>query len=159
DINGRQRIDVWSLKDGKHVVGFVAPAGATGTSAGGGRARGPRGSSGGGLLVRDVAFVDADHLLVLSSPSIDSHPGQVVLWKIPEAKPVYRFDGTGMPWLSLSPGGKYLAADTPTGYALLEARTGKVLGRLPYPKERVLRAGMTGFDRTGTRFVAEISLF
>ena len=42
-----------------------------------------RGAGGGGRLVRDLAFVDAEHLLVLSTPSHDSSNGQVVLWKLP----------------------------------------------------------------------------
>jgi hypothetical protein len=171
DINGRRRVDVWSLKDGKHVVGFeapgpvAAPAGRRGVRGRRGVPRGSpelregRGAGGGGRLVRDVAFVDAEHLLVLSTPSHDSSNGQVVLWKVPEAKPLYRFGGTAMPWLTLSPGGKYLAADTATGYALLEARTGKVVGRLPYPKEEFPKAGMAGFNRDGTRFAVEISVF
>ncbi len=160
DINGRQRIDVWSLKDGKHVVGFLAPPGAVPGAEVGDRPRGRRGAGDRSLLARDVAFVDAEHLLTLVTPSNDSAHGQVVLWKLPEAKPVYQFRGTDMPWLSLSPGGKYLAADTPTGYALLEARTGKVVGRLPFPpKDRVVGVNMAGFRRDGTRFAAVIVEF
>lgn len=75
-------------------------------------------------------FVDEDHLL-----TINRFDGQLVLWKLPEMKAVYRLrSGTGGGG-ALSPGGKYVLVRGKDRLTLIEAKTGTIAGELPIPFE------------------------
>ncbi len=98
-----KRVDVWSLADKKHFVGWLpcekeADAG-----------------------VRWIGFLDAKRLLTLGAA------GKLVLWDLPECKAVWAQDGCrGVP--IISPGRKYFAIYTGTAIEMLTAAGDRVGG-------------------------------
>lgn len=98
----KQRVDIWNCADKTHVCGF-------------------RPYSTDEELEASV-FVDDQHLLTLSKDK------DLTLWKIPECKAIYEIEEAEGP--RLSPTGKYLAIRSKNVYALLEAQSGEVVGRL-----------------------------
>ena len=76
-------------------------------------------------IVRWATFVDSSHVLTANSD------GKLVLWAIPSCKAVYsRMIQRSCP-PALSPGNKYLAANTDKSLCILDPMTGKVVGQLP----------------------------
>lgn len=72
-----------------------------------------------------LQFVDAKHVLTVA------FPGKFVLWEVAASRAVYKFDlsNSGVP--ALSANRKYLAAPVNNGMYILDALTGKTLGKLP----------------------------
>lgn len=69
-------------------------------------------------------FVDANHVITVA------FPGKLVLWDVAKSRAVYKFDlsASGVP--ALSANRKYLAAPVNNGMFVLDALTGKTLGKL-----------------------------
>ena len=74
------------------------------------------------------AFLDEDHLL--TSNALD---GQLVLWKVPEMKALYRLPTGSASMPALSPTGKYIVVQPQDRIALIEARTGQSCGDFTIP--------------------------
>ncbi len=111
--NGK-RIDIYSMTDGKHVVGWL-----------------PYEKEGDGA-VQWFAFLDGERLLTLGA-------GKLTLWNVPECRAVYSAGFVrGAP--ALSPGRKYLAAFTGSGFEVLEAATGERVGQILRPNAVAVQA-------------------
>ncbi len=91
-----KRVDVWSMADNKHVVGWLPY------------------DKEGDPLVRWVGFLDAKHVLTLNGA------GKLVLWDLPDCKAVWSLDGCKQRPV-LSAGRKYLAAFTSASIDLFDA--------------------------------------
>lgn len=93
------------------------------------------------------AFIDEDHLL--TSNALD---GQLVLWKVPEMKALYRLPTASSSKPALSPTGKYVVVQPQDRVAILDARTGAACGDFTIP---FTPAGTTtaapAFSNDGTR--------
>lgn len=119
-------MDVWSTEaSGKHVVGF----------------RPYEREEKDGKQVKWAAFVDASHLLTLSSK------GRVVLWTIPECQVVYsiKTDGHSVP--AVSAGRRYVAVGTSKGVLMFNALTGQSMGKLG---DRAAWTSVLSFNPAGT---------
>jgi len=110
--SSQRRLDVYSLDDGKHLVGWEPYAEETLTAA----------------VPVAAAFVDANRLLTLNDA------GRLMLWQIPECRAVYSISTKGRPPLVLTPGAKYVALIRERAFWFLETATGQPRGRLPIPK-------------------------
>jgi WD40 repeat protein len=124
-----KRIDVYSLAEGKHVVGFSPLERA-----------GPE-------VVRWAAFVDEKRLLVQTGANL-------VLWELPACKAVWSLGGVSRP-PALSPGRKYVAVCAGASFDLLDAATGERQGTLGGPGVRGV--GAAGFRPDGKRLAALVS--
>jgi WD40 repeat protein len=106
--SGHERIDVYEIENGKHVVGFrpyqsLKPPSNTVTWA---------------------AFLDKDRLLTLNGL------GQLVLWSLPDCRAAYSMKVTGGHLLPLSPTRKYGLARHEGDLQAFELATGEPLGTL-----------------------------
>ncbi|HBI45068.1 MAG TPA: hypothetical protein DDY78_19750, partial [Planctomycetales bacterium] len=125
-----KRIDVWSMAEGKHVVGWL-----------------PYEKEGDGR-VHWFAFLDAKHLLTLGGV------GKLTLWEIPECKALYTVAFVrDLP--ALSAGRKYLAAFTGSNFEVLEAATGERVGQLFRPNAQGAQA--TAYSRDGRELAAVLT--
>jgi WD40 repeat protein len=118
----QDRLDLWSLEGGGHVVGW--------------RPYPPQEDGDQGRIVlsnsrstptqqrADAAvFLDNEYLLTLSGNK------RIVLWKLPECRAVYAIDNAGTP--GISPGHKYLVVANGNSFRFFNARTGEAVGDLP----------------------------
>lgn len=108
------RVDAWAVGGGKHVAGWRPYAAEVDAAA------------------RPVAFAAAlgtDKVLTVSAA------GKVVLWALPDVKPVYLADVPGLTHATLTPGGTYLIGWQRTAFRVLETATGEPAGDLipPFP--------------------------
>ncbi|MCR4415312.1 MAG: WD40 repeat domain-containing protein, partial [Thermoguttaceae bacterium] len=134
---GGQRIDVWSLDEGKPLCGlrpWTPPKDAT--------------------LVPPIwaRFVDDDRIV-----SLAGSPGELTLWEIPACRAVYAYPAATVWSAALSPGRNYIALRDEGRIVMVEAATGEVQGVLPFPQGSVLGAwepGAAAFSLDGTRFAA-----
>ena len=106
----KARADLWKIEDNKlkHQFGWEPYRG--------------RGHGGPGDDVEWAAFVDNEHVLTCSGSET------LVLWKLPEIEAVYSVQLISNSRPVLSPGHKQLAVLTEMGLAVLDAKTGEVLG-------------------------------
>jgi len=113
----QDRLDVWSLQTGRHVIGWRPYRDASESN--------DRG-------VNWAAFVDEDHALTVNPA------GTIRLWKLPECQTVYSMEN-GDPLTALSRSGAYLAAAEKTdgSFRIFEAMTGKYCGKTETPSERI----------------------
>jgi hypothetical protein len=114
-----RRVDVWSLANRQHVVGWEPFE----------REAEPK--------VRWVAMLSTAHVLTLSAG------GKLVLWSLPECKAVYAISGLRGA-VALSPGRKTLAAFNGATYEVLDAATGERKGQLGGAVLAVHAAGFRG---------------
>jgi hypothetical protein len=133
----RRRVDVWSLLAGKRVASwgpYLSVAGALGD-------------------VTGLAAVDAGHVLTQTSP------GDVVLWKVPECRPVHHWKALSQSSLVLSPGRKYAVLRGERSLVLCNLRTGEVRGRFPFPggEPKVLGFLAGSFRPDGKELAAVLS--
>lgn len=96
------RVDVWDLEKKVHVAGWK-PAGSNFHSN------------------AAAMFVDETHVLTLSEQKL-------VMWELPSCRAIYQIEKAEGP--GVSPTGKYLAVRSGNVYVMLEALTGKMVGRL-----------------------------
>ncbi len=99
---GSERVDVWDLENKRHVAGWK-----------------PTSSSFSSNVTS--MFVDDDHVLILESEKL-------VLWEVPTCRAIYQIEKANGP--GVSPTGKYLAVRSGNVYMMLEALTGRIVGRL-----------------------------
>lgn len=109
-FEGFNRIDIWKLDSGTHVVGLIPYL---------------TGRSDGGAAVLWADFVDESHILTLSA-------SQLTCWSIPDGKAIYEVsisDLTG--WPIFSPGRNQLALLSQSGaLSLIHSLTGEFLGQI-----------------------------
>lgn len=124
DQPDQRRVDVWSVADGKHVVGWLPFPKAAEKD-------------------RKLRFVgvSGDKLLTLNVA------GQLVCWQLADAKPVYRASLPGLLAPTLTPGGKHLVGCAGGVVRFIDAATGAVKGDLE-PK------GLAPFEERGPTAVA-----
>lgn len=126
-----QRLDVWSLADGKHLAGWQPYA---------------------NTALEWFAFLSSDRLLTADTN------GKLILWKVPECQAVYVADGYRGPF-HLSPNRKYLVGLNPVGtLELIEAATGERRGQLASPGAPVLTVMAAAFSSDGKKFAATVNL-
>ncbi len=89
-----------------------------------------------------AVFADADHVLTMSGD------GQMVLWKVPDVRAVYRLEAFPCVSPALSRDGKYVATEASNRLYIVETLTGRCAGCLP-PQAR--RAGVNAFSPDGRR--------
>ena len=125
-----KRIDVWSMAEGKHVVGWLPY------------------EKEGDVRVRWFAFLDAKHLLTLGGV------GKLTLWEIPEMQALYSIsfvrDVPALSWRR-----KYLAAFNGSNFEVLEAATGERVGQLFHPNARGVHAA--AYRRDGRELAAVLT--
>jgi hypothetical protein len=125
-----KRIDVWSMAEGKHLVGWL-PYEKEGDS-----------------RVHWFAFLDAKHLLTVGGV------GKLTLWEIPECKAIYSIAFVrDLP--ALSAGRKYLTAFTGSNFEVLEAATGERVGQLFRPNTQGVQA--TAYSPDGRELAAVLT--
>lgn len=109
----RDRLDVWAFEQGRHAVGW--------------RPYGDK-EKVEDREVQYAAFVNHQHVVTLNKS------GDLVLWKLPECKAVYKAE-YAEPILAMSPGGKYLAVKAVTDPVprIIDAATGAPEGLLESP--------------------------
>lgn len=109
----RDRLDVWAFEQGRHAVGW--------------RPYGDK-EKVEDREVQYAAFVNNQHVVTLNKS------GDLVLWKLPECKAVYKAE-YAEPILAMSPGGKYLAVKAVTDPVprIIDAATGTPAGLLESP--------------------------
>lgn len=109
----RDRLDVWAFEQGRHAVGW--------------RPYGDK-EKVEDREVQFAAFVNHQHVVTLNKS------GDLVLWKLPECKAVYKAE-YAEPILAMSPGGKYLAVKAVTDPVprIIDAATGAPEGLLEAP--------------------------
>lgn len=120
---GEDRLDIYDFAGAKHVVGFRPNQDPDEY-----RAR-----------VLWASLVDNEHLLTCSASY------RVVLWSIPECKPVFVFEELRAYRPILSPNRKFLIASGLRFYPVINLKTGETIGTLNAP---VLdeRMALTGYD-------------
>jgi hypothetical protein len=101
------RVDVWSMPEGKHLVGWLAGD-----------------KEGGNRIVSWLAALDGKRVLTATLNR------QITLWTLPECRAVWSLDAGVSAGLAVSPGRKYLAVPSGEGFDLLEIATGERRGRL-----------------------------
>lgn len=125
-----KRLDIWSLQNGKHLVGWL-----------------PCKRDGDGQISA-AAWLDNDHLLTQAAA------GRLTLWQVPQCKALYSC-GNQCPEVRLSPGRKYLVVFTGTSLELLETLSGKRCGQLaPPPGVVVSGVSNVAFSPDGTKLAA-----
>src|SRR5690606_26004551 len=78
--------------------------------------------------------------------------GQLVLWKLPEMKALYRLPTGSKSIPALSPGRKYVVVQTGNRFVMLDARTGSAAGDLLIPLEPIAGAHIPpAFSSDGAR--------
>lgn len=100
------RLDVWDAVTEKHVVGFRPYSKLANYD----------------RAVTAVAFLDSTRLLTLS------YRNTLVLWSLPDCKPIYRMEKVNRP--GISPGGKYLQLAVGDKIRFFETATGAPAGDL-----------------------------
>lgn len=100
--SGSGRVDVWDMEQRAHVAGWK-----------------PTKSHFGSEMA--AMFADESHVFTMDSEKL-------VLWELPACKAVYQIENAKGP--GVSPTGRYLAVRTGNVYMMLEALTGKAVGRL-----------------------------
>lgn len=126
---GGKRIDVWSLKDNKHLVGWLPFERENDNQ------------------IRTAAWIDNEHLLT------QGMTGRLVLWKVPECKALYSTTNQGID-LALSPGRKYAAIFNGATLDILETLTGKRCGQLAPPPAAVSAVNAVAFSSDGKKLAA-----
>jgi len=125
-----RRLDVWSLTDGKHLVGWLPFDGA--------------------FTVDSFAFIDNEHVLTYGQ-------GRIVLWQVPECRAVYTVDGYGSaPHLSANR--KHFAALTGATLEIVAAASGERLGQLDQPGGPVSSVHTVAFSHDGKEIAACLTL-
>jgi hypothetical protein len=120
------RVDLWSLNEGRHVVGWMPHA-----------ADNPWQSR-----IELAGIVDPAHVVTLSQ----AH--KLVLWELPYCRAVYKMEPALRP--VLSPNRMYLAVAYNHVYRFHDTLTGGCLGALPAPEPPAAAA----FHPNGSRFAA-----
>jgi len=123
-----ERLDVWDAATEKHVVGFRPYSKLANYD----------------RAVTAVAFLDSTRLLTLS------HRSTLVLWSLPDCKPIYRMENVSQP--GISPGGKYLLLTVGDKIRFFEAATGAPAGDL-----NASRHATFAFHPDGVRFAALVN--
>ena len=123
--NGEDRIDIWSLDEKKHVVGFRPYK---------------TEKSENERKIRAAVLIDDDHVMTLSAGN------RLALWKIPECKAVYVMNGVSTPGLSAN--NKNLVLRTSQSYRFFESLTGEAVGDL----KTIGHVRCAAFHPDGTRF-------
>jgi WD40 repeat protein len=124
-----RRVDVWSLANRQHVVGWLPYE----------KEADPK--------VRWVSYIDTARVLTLGNC------GKLVLWSVPECKALYVVSGL-RDAVALSPGRRYLAAFNTVTYELLDTSTGERQGQLGgFAVQAVQTAG---FRYDGQELAAEV---
>ncbi len=100
------RLDVWDAATEKHVVGFRPYSKLANYD----------------RAVTAIAFLDSTRLLTLS------YRNTLVLWSLPDCKPIYRMEKVNRP--GISPGGKYLQLAVGDKIRFFETATGAPAGDL-----------------------------
>jgi hypothetical protein len=136
-LQDQRKLEVWDLAEGKRVASWL-----------------PYEKHLPGFApVTAVAVVDAKHVLTANLP------GDVILWSLPECKPVRTWNCFALRQLLLTPGRKYVVLRGQKGLALCNPLTGEVRGRLPFPPEmRVLEIQAGTFRPDGKEFAAVVTL-
>jgi WD40 repeat protein len=126
------RVDVWSMPEGKHLVGWL-----TGDKEGGNR------------IVSWLAALDGKRVLTATLNR------QITLWTLPECRAVWSLDAGVSAGLAVSPGRKYLAVPVGEGFDLLEIATGERRGRLAgLAVNEQVRAAAAAFSPDGKELAA-----
>jgi hypothetical protein len=126
-----RRLDVWSLAEPKHVVGWLPY---------------PQDPGKGGEVTW-AGFLDANRVLTLNGT------GNLVLWQLPECKAVWSAQGFSA-IARLSPGRKFLAAVRAGAVELLDPPTGERLGVLSPPDSKVETLRALAFQVEGKELAA-----
>ncbi len=130
----RSRVDVFSLKDSKHLCGWVVhPEGYPGRKAG----------------VIEAQFAGNDHVLTCL------YYGRINLWSVPDCKAVYKLDGYEG-GIHVYPAGDYFFACNGKTLDVLETMSGEPRGRLEYPQKTVGTFIEGHCSADGTRLIARI---
>jgi WD40 repeat protein len=127
----KKRVDLWSLANGKHLVGLL-----------------PYEKEGDPKL-RWAAMLDEKRLLTASTS------GKLTLWSVPECKAVYTGEGFRGS-LALSPGRKYLVASRGTAFLVLDTATGAARGQLAVPAGAIPENSFGMAFRTDGRALAGV---
>jgi hypothetical protein len=136
DMATPRHLTAWSLADGKRVADWEPYAQNPGNFS----------------HVRALAVVDARHIITVNLP------GDVVLWQLPECKPMLSCNCFALNDLVLSPGRKYVVLRGDKGLVLCNLKTGEARGRFPFPAgEKVLEVVSGSFRPDAKEFAAVLS--
>jgi hypothetical protein len=115
-----ERLDIWVLGTGKHAVGW-RPYRSEESEDETAVKDGPQ-------TVLWASFVDKRHVLTLNPA------GKLVLWELPQCRPVYLIDGFG-PLVGISPNRKYVAGfnEAASTFCFLDPLSGQCQGQLQQP--------------------------
>lgn len=131
-----ERVVAWSLAEKKQIADWIPYEKSPGTF----------------RRVDVVKVVDKEHVLTRN------FPGDVVLWKLPECKPVFTCNCFAMRDLPLSPRRKHVVLRGKQGLELFDIKTGHPTGRFPFPEGRQVHQVLTGsFHPNGKEFAAVLS--
>jgi hypothetical protein len=130
----RARVDVFSLKELKHLCGWVVH---------------PEGYPNEKKGVIEAQFVNNDHVLTCL------YYGRLNLWKVPDCKAVYRQDGYAGGF-HLHPAGDCVFACNGKTLDALDPMTGEARGRLELPQKTVGTFVEGHCSADGTRLIARI---
>lgn len=121
-----RRLDVWSVTEGKHLLGWLPFDGQ--------------------FTVDGFAFIDNEHVFTYGQ-------GRIVLWKVPECRAIYTVDGyASVP--QLSAGRKHFAALLGAAVEIVDAATGTRLGQLDQPGGPVSAVHAVAFSHDGKEVAA-----
>lgn len=124
--NDDPRLDVWSLQDNKHLVGWLPYD---------------------GDKIEWFRFIDASRLLTMSGN------GKLALWKLPECQAIYVGEGyRGAPQVSL--GRKYVAVLGPAALEILDTDSGTRRGLLQAPEGGLQTCPAISFSGDGKSLAA-----
>lgn len=103
---GENRLDIWSLADGGHHLGWRPYASEEANK----------------QKITHANFVDDEHVYTINSDH------KLALWKLPECRALYSIAGCTQ--VAVSPNGKYLAIHDGQSFRLFEARGGELCADL-----------------------------
>lgn len=131
--DGLSRLDIFSLDDGEHVMGFRPYS---------------HQEKDRDQQVKAAVLVDNDHVLTLSETDT------LALWNLKDCRAVYQIERAAQP--GVTPGRKYFSVSNGKGYRLFDALTGGVKGDV-LAGDQVAILGAAGYSQAGDRMAATIN--
>jgi len=142
----RSRLDIWSLVQGQHLVGFRPYQHAS-------MATGRKGRSSSERTVAWARLCDDRHLLTRNRDG-----NRIVLWRLPEAEPVYSIELQSEGSSFVSPARNYMVVVDGPSVRFLDSLTGQPRGNLALPMAEIgddVDEGEFAFDAAGRQLVVK----
>lgn len=128
--SSNERLDVFELSEGRHIVGWSPVAGS------------------GSAVPVDAAFLDGDRVLTLNET------GRLTLWNLPEQKAVYTVETGSAGPLVMTPGRKYCVVFTGTTFGAFDAASGAFRGLMAPPRPTLAACRSAAFSPDGKQIAA-----